>query len=390
MGYLNCSPEELTANGGFHTAREISNQPVVWGETYSRFLGEKDRLIRFIEKFRKEDNACVIFTGAGTSAFIGEILEGPFQKKWKMPCRAVGTTDIVTHPENYFIRSKPTLLVSFARSGDSPESLYTVQLAREYCDKLYELNITCNPEGELARNTAGPNAYLFLLPEETNDRSLAMTSSFSSMLLTGLLLMNTNEADRMEPAVTRICKLGKYILDNHLTALKNLAETDFNRVVFLGSGPLYGTAHESHLKVQEMSNGRIIGKYDTFMGFRHGPKAVVNDSTLVVYFLSNDPYVAQYEEDLVRSVIALKTGEKSLAVGNSCRDDDFRFDLSVRFPGDITGIPEEFLALPYILPAQIIGFYKSLSLKLSPDNPSVNASISRVVQGVKIHARTGG
>jgi tagatose-6-phosphate ketose/aldose isomerase len=160
---------------------------------------------------------------------------------------------------------------------------------------------------------------------------------------------------------------------------------DFERMVFLGSGPLFGVAHESHLKVQEMSNGKIICKFDSFLGFRHGPKAVVNDATIIVYLFSNQPYPKLYELDLVRSVNETAAGEKSIAIGNGYDGEGFRFDLSIEFPDEINELPEEFLSLFYVLPAQIIGFFKSLHLGLSPDSPSKNGAISRVVQGVNIY-----
>jgi tagatose-6-phosphate ketose/aldose isomerase len=150
----------------------------------------------------------------------------------------------------------------------------------------------------------------FCLPEETNDQSLAMTSSFSSMLLAGLLILNINESEKIKPIISRVCELGNYILEEYLTSLKKVAEMDFERMVFLGSGPLFGIAHESHLKVQELSNGKIICKFDSFLGFRHGPKAVVNDATVVVYLLSNNSYAKLYELDLVRSVNATAAGER--------------------------------------------------------------------------------
>ena len=385
MNYLNYEIDDLKSNGGFNTAKEISNQPRLWNETWLKLLKEKDKILTFLENFKKEHNPCVILTGAGTSAFIGEVLEGPMQKKWQIPCRAIATTNIVTHPENYFIKSRPTLLISFARSGDSPESLQAVKLAKEHCDQLYELNITCNSQGELAKNTSGTKAYLFLLPEETNDLSLAMTSSFSSMLLSGLLVMNIQEINDLKPIITTICDMGQYILDEYLPELKKIADMGFKRMVFLGSGPFFGVAHESHLKVQELSNGKVICKYDSFLGFRHGPKAVVNDATIVVYLLSNNNLSRLYELDLIRSVKDTRAGEKSVAIGNISDANEFHFDLSVTFPGMKNEVPEEFLSLPYILPAQIIGFFKSLNCGLSPDSPSINKSISRVVQGVKIY-----
>jgi tagatose-6-phosphate ketose/aldose isomerase len=385
MEYLNLHVEELEKRGGLHTAREIESQPELWNQTYRSFLEQKQDILKFLENIWEDDFPYILFTGAGSSAFVGEVLAGPFQQKWKGISRAVSTTDIITHPENYFEKSRTTLLVSFARSGDSPESLYAILLAREYCDKLYELNITCNKDGELARRSLEKDAYVFLLPEQTNDQSLAMTSSFSSMLLSGLLLLNISDAEQIAPVIDKVCEMGNYIIKQYLPSLKQIAEMEFKRMVFLGSGPLLGIAHESHLKVQELSNGEVICKYDSFLGFRHGPKAVVNDSTVVVYLLSNNMYSQLYEFDLVRSVNSTGAGEKSVAIGNGYDENEIQFDYQVQFPYSINELPEEFLSVFYVLPAQIIGFYKSMSLDLSPDSPSKNGAISRVVQGVKIY-----
>jgi len=388
MKYLDINSEDLKRDSGIYTASEIAGQPELWEKTFRRVIEEKNGIDNFISKAIKDECPYIILTGAGTSAFIGEALAGTFQKKFGAVCRAVGTTDIITHPENYFIKSKTTLLVSFARSGDSPESVQAAVLARQYCDDIYELNITCNKDGALAKRITEKNSYVFLLPEETNDKSLAMTSSFSSMLLAGLLIAGIKEIDQMDRVVSGICDLGNYILNEYLAGLKNIAEKDFKRMVFLGSGPLFGVAHESHLKVQELSNGEIICKFDSFLGFRHGPKAVVNDATVVVYLLSNNSYANLYELDLIRSVIATAAGEKSVVIGNQYDEKEFRFDLAIRFPGNIDDIPEDFLSVFYVLPAQIIGFYKSLNLGLSPDSPSKSGSISRVVQGVKIYNKS--
>ncbi len=386
MKYLDYPIDDLISCGGFNTAKEICSQPELWKKTYLKLLEEKEQIVALLEKVLKNDYPNVVLTGAGSSAFIGESLVGYFQKEWGVPCRAVCTTDIVTHPENYFIKSRPTLLISFARSGDSPESVAAVEFAKKHCNQLYQLNITCNKDGELAKNTVNENSFVFLLPEETNDRSLAMTSSFSSMLLAGLLIANIKEIGKMEPIIEKIQNIGNYILDECLPSLKKIAEIGCERMVFLGSGPLFGIAHESHLKVQEMSDGKVICKFDSFLGFRHGPKAVVNNRTVVVYLFSNNAGVNLYELDLVRSVNETAAGEKSVAIGNGYDEKEFNFDFPIQFPNEIFEIPEDFLSVFYILPAQIIAFYKSLSLGLSPDSPSKNSSISRVVKGVKIYS----
>lgn len=385
MKYLDVSTEDLKSFGGFHTANEICSQPELWDRTYVKLVEDKNPILEFFEKVWENDCPHIILTGAGTSAFIGEALRGAFQKKMKTSCRAIATTDIITHPEDYFIRNRPTLLISFARSGDSPESVAAIELAKEHCDDLYELNITCNKDGALAKRTGNKNSYVVLLPEETNDISLAMTSSFSSMLLAGLLILNIREIEKMRPYIQKVQEFGNYILDECLPTLKQIADINFERMVFLGSGPLYGIAHESHLKVQEMTDGQVICTFDSFLGFRHGPKAVVNGSTIVVYLFSKNPCVKRYELDLVQSVIGTKAGEKSVAIGNRYNEDELKFNFSIQFPDGMESIPDDFLSVFYILPAQIIGFYKSLNLGLSPDSPSKSNSISRVVQGVKIY-----
>ena len=170
MKYLDIDIKDLKLKGGYHTAREISHQPDMWQKTFNRVKEEKDQLRKFLANVVDKSNPCVILTGAGTSAFIGEALVGTVQKQLKITAKSIPTTDIITHAADYFIRSKPTLLVSFARSGESPESLATVKLAEAHCDELYQLIITCNKNGKLAVKSRNDHTYVFILPEETNDR----------------------------------------------------------------------------------------------------------------------------------------------------------------------------------------------------------------------------
>ncbi len=385
MKYLNIPTRELERNGGYNTAKEISSQPEMWLKTYEKVRDEKDPLSKFMEKALRKNNPCVILAGAGTSAFIGEALVGPFQRRLKVSTKSIATTDIITHPEDYFIQSKPTLLISFARSGDSPESLATVKMAADQCDDLYQLIITCNVNGELAIKTHSENAYVFVLPEGTNDKSLAMTSSFSSMLLAGLLMLNLHRIEDMLPIMKSLNKCGNFIIKDHLSKLKSIAALDFKRAVFLGSGPLFGIAHESHLKVQELSDGKVICTYDSFLGFRHGPRAVVDESTMIAYLISVNSHVQRYELDLIRSINESPTGAKSIAIGYNLDAEVLNTDFAISFPECELIEAEDVMMVCYILPAQIIGFYKSLELGLEPDSPSKGGSISRVVQGVTIY-----
>ncbi len=385
MEYLGIKDTELKKRGGYDTAKEIASQPEMWRKTYERVKEEKESLASFLRQALASPEVCIILTGAGTSAFIGETLAGIYQKSLKVSTKSIATTDIITHPGDYFIRTKPTLLISFARSGDSPESLATVNAANANCDNLYQLIITCNRNGNLALQSHKPNTYVFFLPEETNDKSLAMTSSYTSMLLTGLLLPKLQQIEDLDPVVNKVIESGKQLISKNLEQFKSIASLNFERAVFLGSGPLFGVAHESHLKVQELSDGKVICKFDSFLGFRHGPRAVVNDSTLITYLFSSDACVEKYEIDLIRSIRESPTRAKCVLVGNALDYPEISLDYKINFPEFTKEVPEDFQVILYILPAQIIGFFKSLNLGLEPDSPSKYGSISRVVQGVTIY-----
>ncbi len=382
--YLGYTKEDIVKLGGYDTANEIESQGRLWLQTYSLLLGQQFKISNFLQSVFSQENLNVILTGAGTSAFIGDVLESVFQTNTEVNCRAIPTTTLVTHPSQYFQKEKPTLLISFARSGNSPESIKAVELANEVCKNIYHLVITCDANGELAKTISNENGYLLVLPEDTNDKSLAMTSSFTSMLLSGMLISRINELEKLQTQVELLSSYAQNIFTNYLPQLKVLAKADFTRAVFLGSGLFEGIARESHLKLQELTNGKVICKHDSFLGFRHGPKAVIDNKTLVVYLFSNDSYVQKYEEDLANSVNAEKNALYTLGIMEndlSNIETDGRIVLSES--DEI--LDEEFLTIVSTLPAQIIGFYKSLHYGLKPDSPSVNGTISRVVQGVNLY-----
>lgn len=231
-------------------------------------------------------------------------------------------------------------------------------------------------------NSSNPT-YVFALPEAANDKGLAMTGSYSGMLLTGLMIAYMEHPRKIKEQTKLLTHAAKNILSNSLSTIKNIADKDFKRAVFLGSGNLFGTATEAALKLQELTDGRVICKEDTYLGLRHGPKAVIDENTLVVYFFSNNDYVKKYEEDLVN---AMKSGNNAMFQFGISENLEAINDLDaqVNFGTDIN-IDEDFLPVCAILAGQLLGFYKSLQLGLNPDAPSVNGSISRVVKGVNIY-----
>lgn len=373
-------------NSEFDTEKEIAGQPQLWRSILTAAIN-RQQIEKFLKPLLKHNDLQIILTGAGSSAFIGESVEIYVRKGFGKAARAISTTTLVTNFTDYIDTEKELLLISFARSGNSPESHAVVDLAEKLCKNPYHLAITCNRSGKLARRMeALNNSYSVVLPAKAEDKSLAMTGSFTGMVLTALLISDIFNNSICHSCVDAAAFIARNILEHNLENLKSLAETDFNRIIFLGSGPLLGIARESHLKVQELSDGQTIGKYDSFLGFRHGPKAILNDQTVVVCLFSPDSHTFRYEKDLAEQMIRNDTIHKLIGVfPSSAHTLNLKTDLDIILNIDDTLNFNGIEILPYSLPAQVIGFYKSLSLGLNPDSPSENGAISRVVKGVNIY-----
>jgi tagatose-6-phosphate ketose/aldose isomerase len=387
--YLNRSEQDLNKLSAIHTAREIDQQPELWVQIWKQSERALDDNRQFIQPLLDNfPDLHILMTGAGTSDFIGKSIEHAFFHRFGRPARAISTTTLVTHFSNYVNPEKPLLLISFARSGNSPESVSVTKQAESYCNNVWHLVITCNPDGQLAQTAETiDRGHVVILPPEANDKSLAMTSSFSGMVLTALLLTDFRRRSFNDSIIDRLHQSGRNLIDKQAQTLEEIASEPFERVVFLGSGPFHSISREAHLKVQELTDGQIVCKYDSFLGFRHGPKAVVNPKTLVFYHFSADPTVQRYEFDLARQIeqesIALKTvgifpDEKSRHDSTLSKTEPIILN---RAPADC---PDALIPL-MILPAQMLGFYKSLQAGLNPDNPSRDGAISRVVKGVTIY-----
>jgi tagatose-6-phosphate ketose/aldose isomerase len=383
MEYFNTKEGDLNRLGAIHTAGEIWNQPSVWAGTYQKFIQEKDEIKRFRNDVLKKAGK-IILTGAGTSAYIGYSLEGTFQRYTGITTVSIPTTHLVTHPYDYLVPDLPTLVVSFARSGNSPESVAAVKLIDVICKSVSHLVITCDPEGHLAQYRSANPKFTFVLPPESNDKSLAMTGSYTSMLLTGLLFARLDQPEALEKQVERLVAFGSELIRKKSGLLKEIASLDFKRAVFLGSGPLFGTSTESALKLQELTDGAIICKNDSFMGFRHGPKAVIDEKTIVVFLFSCSPSVQRYEKDLVKDMQRGKKALRLIGVSESPVT-GLALDATFCFCDSKSIIDEDFLSICAVLPAQMLGLFKSMALGLKPDNPSVSGAISRVVEGVVIY-----
>ena len=367
-----------------HTIREIAHQPKMWRETFDVLCAKKAGIEHFFAANGIGKDTRIVLTGAGTSAFVADTAVCLFIQDGFGKARSIATTDIVSAPHS-FLSPDDKLFISFARSGNSPESVAAYRIARKFCPGARHLIITCNPDGCLAREADPEEDFVVVLPDGTNDRSLAMTSSFTSMLIACLLCKNIQtlpaERDGLEAAAAFA---SRFLEDNVTTALQQMTSKDIRRAVFLGSGPLKGIACECHLKLQELTDGQIMCSFDSFMGLRHGPKAVVNEQTLVVYLLSDDPYTRRYELDLIDQVSRENQPAAQIVVSldpSGVQDIDFEINAP-----DVAALQSvQYKCVPYVLVGQLLGYFFSLSKGLNPDKPSVRGTISRVVNGVQIY-----
>jgi tagatose-6-phosphate ketose/aldose isomerase len=281
---------------------------------------------------------------------------------------------------------EPALVVSLARSGESPESVAVVETLLETERETHHLIITCNGEGRLAREFAGtPRVTVIALGEEVNDQSLVMTSSFTNLVLGASFLGWLDRTDEFADIVDRVSRAGREILEHWPDCLAELVKGPIERMVFLGSGSRYGAAREGALKLLEMTGGKLATMEETYLGLRHGPMCFINDRTLVVCFLSADPLIRRYEEDLIRELRVKRLGARKLfaGIGEPGRDLLGAQDLSISYP-----LPDGTEGAEVLLDAmlaQILGFHRCRLEGLQPDSPSVDGIISRVVGGVRIH-----
>jgi tagatose-6-phosphate ketose/aldose isomerase len=366
-------PSPFVFQGGQWTAAEIAHQPAAWLEALA--ADATDDVQAWLADVLADPLVRVVFTGAGTSAYIGDSLAPAVSRRWGRTVESVPTTDIVAAPRAAFAAAVPTLLVSFARSGNSPESVAALDVADEVLPNCRHLVITCNAAGALAAAAADRlDARLLVMPDRTHDRSFAMTSSFTTMLLMAAHVFGVIDD---VPAMA-----GADAIRRGDGVARRLVEEGFGRIVYLGGNSLKGLAREAALKMLELTDGEVVALHETPLGFRHGPKTIVNDATLIVMFISNDPLVRAYDLDLLRELRADGRARRVFAIGARRDDEAAGIDFVV---DGLAGAGEFATVAPFAAVAQLLALHRSAALQLTPDQPSRSGTVNRVVRGVLIH-----
>ncbi|MBM7124086.1 tagatose-6-phosphate ketose isomerase [Dyella flava] len=366
------------------TLREILQQPATWRDTagMSRGVAALQIITRTLTPMLSQ----VVLTGSGSSMYIGECLAPTLQLGLGVPVQAIAAGTLLTHWRSV-LPQQPGLLISLARSGDSPESAGVVSRLLVEAPAWRHLVITCNARGKLATRYADdPRVTVLVLDERTNDRSLVMTSSFTNLLLAGTGLVQGRSGEVTPAAIERAATVVQRIFAQHADALEQLAGRDFSTAVYLGSGGALGAAHECALKMLEMTGGQVLTMAETFLGLRHGPMSGVHPTTLVYGLLSPDPAVRAFEVDLLRELSRKRLGMAKLLIGEGIPADLVGpDDVAIELDGLAAQAHEEIPSLlAGIAVGQLLAFFRCLSQGGKPDTPSLGV-LTRVVEDFAIH-----
>jgi len=377
---------EQLERGYGHTIREVGQQPVTWIETAARLRGLAPVLSESLAGAES-----VVFTGSGSSVYAAECVAPCLQQALGVPVSAVPAGLILTHPETCLPPNGTFLVVSLARSGNSPESRAVVDWLLECRPRARHLFITCNRQGALATSYRDrPEVRVVVLDEKTDDRSLVMTSSFTNLVLAGRALGSVRDPGACEERARRVARSAGSLLLHETEGLRRVAQSGFDTVAYLGSGCRLGSAREAALKMLEMNSGEVWTLAESYLGFRHGPMSALRPGTLLVAFLSSDPLVRAYELDLLREL-----DRKGLAARRIVFGADLPGGLAVGpdvllvDAGTGQPCPDEDLTILDAVVGQLLAFFRCLEAGHRPDSPSEASVITRVVSGFEIHRRDG-
>lgn len=364
-----------------HTVREICQQPATWSETARQLVPMRDVIADFIAPCRR-----IVLTGSGSSQYAGACAASALARRLERTVEVVGGGDLLLSGRAS-VAGELTLVVSLARSGQSPESVAVVELLLRAEPTTRHLVITCNSEGRLAKEFAGDDRVrVIVLNAQVNDSSLVMTSSFTNLALSAGLLGWLEEADKFIQMVDRLDAAGRQLLLRWPDELGAWIKGDVDRVLFLGSGSRFAACQEASLKLLEMTDGKLSTMAQTYLGLRHGPICYINERTLIVCFLSSNERIRSYERDLIRELNAKRLGLRKLIAGIGDPGAGLVQDRDVAISYDLPAdTADDDLTLLDVVIGQILGFHRCLIEGLQPDQPSASGVITRVVGEFPIH-----
>ena len=389
---LDLPDEEKDARGIRHTPKEISQQPASWEATYQRCRSHQAELSSFLKRsgigFKDLFMPSVFLVGAGTSDYIGRAVVDLVRRRWCCQAWAVPSTDLLINMESLVLPGHEYLWISFSRSGDSSEGVAVIEKALAAYPQIRHLVVTCNRSGQMAQlcSENSDRALALVLDDAVNDRGLAMTSSFSNMVIAGQCLAHLQDLDRYGEIVVAMSRMGAAFMENAANVADAISVMNWSKACFLGSGPLAAVAQESALKLLELTAGKISTMSESVLGFRHGPMSALNKRTLFTQFISNDPRRQNYEMDLMREIRSKELAGVTVAIApRRIPGLDKLVDYLILLDAPATFRDEYRPPVDVIFP-QLVGLFSSLNAGLSPDRPSPNGAINRVVADLQIYS----
>jgi tagatose-6-phosphate ketose/aldose isomerase len=375
------SAEEQKRLGYFHTLREICQQGSTWMQTCELMQDHAQAI-----KSSLQGVTSLLLTGSGSSEYVGNCVEQVLQNDLAIATQALGGGVILAYRSKGIPPNRPGLMVSIARSGDSPESVGALALLLKTEPEIRHLVLTCNQNGSLAKTFQDePRVTVVTLGEATNDKGLVMTSSFTNLVLAARFLGLTNTPQRYGEIAERASTIAERIIREYFGILAATAKGPFKRAVFLGNGPRFGAAREASLKMLEMTAGRVTTLFETYLSLRHGPMSYVHEDSIVVAHLSSDPVLRAYESDLLRELDRKELGLLKIIVGEDVPQELIRKDdVVVECPG-LKALGDENAPIIDVLVGQLLAFFRCMHEGLRPDSPSESGVISRVVQSFTLH-----
>jgi tagatose-6-phosphate ketose/aldose isomerase len=378
---LGQSPEEQQRLGYFCTLREILQQPSTWMQTC-------ELMQRWSSALRASTKGIqsLVLTGSGSSEYAGDCVRLPLQNELGVVTQALGSGAILAHGSKSLPPGRPGLMISLARSGDSPESVGALTSILKTEPEIHHLVLTCNSAGRLATAFSGDvRVTVIALDRATNDQSLVMTSSFTNLVTAARFLGLLNRTYRYKEISEKASRIAEQTIEQYFETIAEVAKTPFKRAVFLGSGPSFGAAREAGLKMLEMTAGGVTTLCETYLGLRHGPMSYIHDDSLIVAFLSSDPIKRAYESDLLRELNHKRLGLLKVIVGEDIPSSLVRSrDVTLESAG-LTQLGDESAPIIHVVVGQLLAFFRCLCEGLRPDSPSENGVISRVVQSFPLH-----
>jgi tagatose-6-phosphate ketose/aldose isomerase len=367
--------------GLLYTPAEIAQQPATWQTTHRLFNESRHRLTNFLDRPHSE-RWTIYLVGAGTSDYIGHSIANLLRRRWGCEVCVVASTDLLTNRDDLVIPDRNYLWISFSRSGDSPEGVSVLEQALTLNPNVKHLLVSCNRNGrmvELAQHNK--NCCAVLLDDAVNDRSLAMTSSFTNMVLFGQELAHLWDRESFDVTLERMTRAANYVLDEGASLAHSLAQQGYRRACFVGSGALAGTTRESALKILELTAGNIQTMHETTLGLRHGPMSSLNMETLFVEFVSTDDRRKRYDLDLLNEIRAKQVVRTIVAVGQTDAASDYSLHCNA-----FDELGDAYRPAVDVIFSQMLGLFSSIELGLKPDSPSPDGLISRVVEKFAIYS----